>query len=101
MLQALAPVHAGNQPVLDIPAEDRFSAPDDEVMQHHSADHHHNHADVKLSYPTHGYAADVGRERGTYVHFRRYKFFRHAGMALSTCLNQVLPVDGRTRIAGR
>ncbi len=87
--------------VLLFAPQNRFSPPDNQVVQNHAADHHHDHAQIKLPYPAHRDAAGIGRKRRIYVYLRGYKLFGYTRVTLPAGLHQIRLVDGRPRITRR
>src|SRR5437870_13292066 len=87
--------------MLALAAQNRLPPPDNEIVQQHAADHHGNHAEIELADPAYSDAADIGGERCVDVHLTNDEFLADTRVTLSTSLDQICFIDGRTRVARR
>jgi hypothetical protein len=101
VLYALIVAHPGDRAIPTLAAQDRFTTPDNKIVQQHAADHHSDHAEVELANPAYGDSAYVSGERCIYMHFTYDEFIANPRMTLSAGLDQICLVDSRTRITRR
>src|SRR5581483_11959292 len=94
VLNPLQPRHAEQNPWLPNAVQDEFLAPRNQVVQHHTANHAHDHPEVKTPDQRDDLGSDIGLGGAVEVHFAAAEVVVGAGMALAASLGQVGVIDG-------